>query len=135
MNPTDPNVIQNLLKSKKFVFTLLVSCILFVGSKYGLLDQKTLETALTVLWPTYLLSQGIADVGAKKAEGDLKREMALHENKSAENKALFENLTPLFTMLMTEMAKAEEQKGHAIAAAIRDAHQPPSPNNVHVPPV
>lgn len=60
-----PEVIKNMLSSKKFVFVLLVSVIAVVSAHYGVITKPETIAILTLLWPMYLGSQGVADIGDK----------------------------------------------------------------------
>jgi hypothetical protein len=69
-----PFVVTDLVQSKKFVFTALVSAVLGVLAYFSILPKDQVVTILTILWPTYLGAQGVADISAKLAAGRVEQE-------------------------------------------------------------
>lgn len=63
-----PTVITDLLQSKKFVFTLVVTALLLVASKLGAITNEEMQTFFKYLWPAYLGAQGLADLGKGAAK-------------------------------------------------------------------
>jgi hypothetical protein len=94
-----PDVFNDLLASKKFTFTLLTSVLAVLAWKMGWTEAHETKLLLTTLWPVYLASQGVADVGDKLAKGRV-IESAAHEatqkEKNAEMRTLIEGVLKVY---------------------------------------
>lgn len=85
-----PSVLQDLLRSKKFVFVLLATTLLMLAAKFDLLPKEDVTTFLRILWPTYLGAQGLADLGKSAARAKEHAEengRLRHEAKQEKNAA------------------------------------------------
>jgi hypothetical protein len=84
-----PAVIPDLFTSKKFVFVLVVSVLAGVASYFGVMTKAEALGLLGVLWPVYLGSQGLADVGQKLADAHVivqtERQDAITQDKAGVN--------------------------------------------------
>jgi hypothetical protein len=63
-------VLKDLAASKKFVVTGVAAVTTVLLAVLHVLTLQQAEAFLTILIPAYLASQGVADIGAKRAEAD-----------------------------------------------------------------
>ncbi len=94
-----PSVLTELIGSKKFLITLLLTVVVLIAGYEGVLSKPEVMTTLGVLWPVYLGAQGVADVGAHIADGKVAVEEMYHARQTAKDASLMEILKvglPLF---------------------------------------
>lgn len=57
--------IQDLFASKKFLFTFTLTVLCLLAARFGLAPSDYVKQVLYVVWPVYIASQGLADIGDK----------------------------------------------------------------------
>ncbi len=98
-----PLVLQDLVQSKKFIFVLLVTFAVLAAGTYGAMTKPEVLAVLGVLWPVYLGAQGVADIGAKIADGRVQQETMASE-RVANLLPLIQQFFPLMLEKMTPPA-------------------------------
>jgi len=103
-------ILTSFATSKKFLFTLVITVGVFVAGHYGWLTKEEAEGFLKVLWPTYLAAQGIADIGAKIAAGNMANAKTYSEADAKlvdQKQAAIGNVVETFTKAYTEAMKGK----------------------------
>jgi hypothetical protein len=62
------DTLKSLLGSKKFVFVLGATILVLAASKLGVLTHEEVHHILVVLFPAYVVGQGVADAGHRFGE-------------------------------------------------------------------
>ena len=101
-----PLVLTDLLASKKFLFTILVTFAVLLAGWQGAMTKAEVLSVLGILWPVYLGAQGVADVGGKIAQGRVEQEIILREHETNKNASVFEMLNTHLPAVLEAMKPA-----------------------------
>jgi hypothetical protein len=109
-----PPVLNDLMASKKFLFVFVISALVLIAAKFGVLTKPETLGLLGVLWPVYLGAQGFSDVGQKIADAHVfvqtERQALISQDKVA--------LHGMITTMMPEVLKVMQQSMPAARSPI-----------------
>lgn len=111
-----PPVLNDLLASKKFIFTLAVTLLVLVAGHFGALTKPEVMAVLGVLWPVYLGAQGVADVGQKLADGRVVQQEMIGEHEAARSKSV-NDVMAIGLPILAQMMSQSYGKGSASVGA------------------
>lgn len=123
-----PQVLKDLFNSKKFVVMLLVTVGLSTAVFIGFVPKETAVYVLSGIWASYLVSQGIADIGAKPAEAAYAADVDAAEARQKNVQTVLDLLpqvVPFLSNATQNLVDTFTSKGnahdHAALLSLRDA--------------
>lgn len=98
-----PPVIIDLVNSKKFIVALVVTIAVFIAAYTGAMDKAQVLTVLGTVWPVYLASQGLGDIGEKLGGALVQKEETISADRAAQRTHMAQTLqgmAPVFSEIM-----------------------------------